>query len=260
MADRMEADHGAAVHPEPLMSIAQHTRIPSLRTRSRGPASKLARSLVYALLSRITHEQLSLREELSGEAATASRSYGSSEAELVGELVVRDARAYVAIVTEGAVGLARGYIEGWWDSADPVAVVRVIIRNIGPIDAARNRLHRKTGWATDRVRAVLPRRGRSGNREDIAAHYDLGNAFFELFLDETMTYSSAVFASASDSLEQASLHKYDLLLAKLGVDSGHRLLEIGTGWGGMAIRAAETTGCHVTVSYTHLTLPTILRV
>ena len=156
--------------------------------------------------------------------------------------------AYITLVTEGAIGLGRGYIEGWWDSPDPMTTVRVIIRNITPIDAARNRIHRLTGWTTDRMRGALPRRGRTGNREDIAAHYDLGNAFFELFLDETMTYSSAVFASVESTLAQASLNKYDVLLARLGVDSHHRLLEIGTGWGGLAIRAAETTGCQVTTT------------
>lgn len=196
----------------------------------------------------MAHDHLIIRDELAETSHIGSTVYGPDGGELVGEVTVHDARAYVALVFEGAIGLGRGYIEGWWDSPDPVTAVRVIIRNIAPLDAARNRFHRRTGWATDRIRAVLPHRGRSGNREDIAAHYDLGNAFFELFLDETMTYSSAVFASAESTLAEASLHKYDLLLSKLGVDSSHRLLEIGTGWGGLAIRAAESTGCHVTTT------------
>jgi cyclopropane-fatty-acyl-phospholipid synthase len=190
-------------------------------------------------------DRMIVRDDL---AAARTSVYGSADGELVGEITVRDTRAYTAVVTEGSIGLGRGYIEGWWDSPDPVTAVRVIIRNMAPIDAARNRAHRLSGWATDRIRAACPRRGRSGDREDIAAHYDLGNPFFELFLDETMTYSSAVFASMDSTLAEASLHKYDLLLTKLGVDSNHRLLEIGTGWGGLAIRAAENTGCRVTTT------------
>ena len=190
-------------------------------------------------------DQMIIRDDL---AAAHTSVYGSADGELIGEITVRDARAYTAVVTEGSIGLGRGYLEGWWDSPDPVTAVRVMIRNMAPIDAARNRAHRLTGWVTDRVRAARPRRGRSGDREDIAAHYDLGNAFFELFLDETMTYSSAVFPSMDSTLAEGSRHKYDLLLTKLGVDSNHRLLEIGTGWGGLAIRAAEKTGCRVTTT------------
>lgn len=210
--------------------------------------SKLARSWIHALLRRITSDQLIIRDAPADGSSGTSATYGSSSGDLVGLIIVRDLRAYRAIVTEGAAGLGRGYIEGWWDSPDPVTAVRVIIRNMAAIDAFRNRLHRRIGWATDRVRNLLPRRGRSGNREDIAAHYDLGNAFFELFLDETMTYSCGVFPSTSSTLAEASLHKYDLLLGKLGVTSSHRLLEIGTGWGGLALRAAETTGCQLTTT------------
>ena len=208
-------------------------------------AFNAARLVIHSLLSRMNCDQMIISDDL---AAAHTSVYGSADGELIAEITVRDARAYTAVVTEGSIGLGRGYLEGWWDSPDPVTAVRVMIRNMAPIDAARNRAHRLTGWVTDRIRAARPRRGRSGDREDIAAHYDLGNAFFELFLDETMTYSSAVFPSMDSTLAEASLHKYDLLLTKLGVDSNHRLLEIGTGWGGLAIRAAEKTGCRVTTT------------
>ena len=125
--------------------------------------------------------------------APSTATFGSAAPELYAEVVVHDPRAYVAVVSEGSIGLGRGYIEGWWDSPDPVAVLRVIIRNIGPLDDIRNRITNRTGPVADRVRTLLPRPDRTRNREDIAAHYDLGNSFFELFLDETMTYSSAIF-------------------------------------------------------------------
>jgi cyclopropane-fatty-acyl-phospholipid synthase len=231
------------VHPEALLSRVKPNRMSLTRSSGRTLAGNAARRTIHSLLSRMKCDQLIVRDDFS---AAHTSVYGSADGELVGEITVSDARAYIAVVTEGSIGLGRGYIEGWWDSPDPVTAVRVIIRNMSPIDDVRNRAYRLTGWATDRIRATRPRRGRSGDREDIAAHYDLGNAFFELFLDETMTYSSAVFESLDSTLADASLHKYDVLLTKLGVDSNHRLLEIGTGWGGLAIRAAESTGCRVT--------------
>jgi cyclopropane-fatty-acyl-phospholipid synthase len=236
------------VRPEALLSRAEQSWLSSLRPSGRAMAGNTARRVVHALLQRMTADRLIVDDDLTRRTGFGPAVYGAEAAELVGEIIVHDARAYVALVTEGAIGLGRGYIEGWWDSPDPVTTVRVIIRNMAPIDGLRNRVHRRTGWATDRIRAARAARGRAANRNDIAAHYDLGNAFFELFLDETMTYSSAVFTSMDSTLADASLLKYDLLLAKLGVDRSHRLLEIGTGWGGLAIRAAESTGCHVTTT------------
>jgi cyclopropane-fatty-acyl-phospholipid synthase len=241
-------DRALEVRPEQLVSRGKVTRVPAL-PKLHGPrAKRMARSLAHAALDRIARDQLIIREQRPGESSESSITYGRSNPELVGEIIIRDERAYVSLITEGAIGLGRGFIEGWWESPDPVTAVRVIIRNVAPIDAVRNKIHRRTGWLTDRLRAVRPRRGRSGNREDIAAHYDLGNPFFELFLDETMTYSSAVFPSPDATLAEGSLHKYDTLLGKLAIDQTHRLLEIGTGWGGLAIRAAQTVGCDVTTT------------
>jgi cyclopropane-fatty-acyl-phospholipid synthase len=92
------------------------------------------------------------------------------------------------------------------------------------------------------------RNTRTGSRRNIAAHYDLGNEFFELFLDEGMMYSSAMFASPSDTLEQASERKLRRICEKLDLQPGDHLLEIGTGWGGMAIFAAREYGCRVTTT------------
>jgi cyclopropane-fatty-acyl-phospholipid synthase len=231
-----------AVRPERLLSRARPTRLPFLTTRPRPRAIALARGATQRLLRRMTHDRLIVREALT------ESTYGSARPDLVGEITIHDGRAYVAVITEGSIGLGRGFIEGWWDSPDPVTAVRVIIRNLAAVDELRNRVHTYTGWATDRLRRVLPRPGRHRNREDISAHYDLGNRFFELFLDETMTYSAAVFPTVDTPLAAASLHKYDMLLDKLGVDASHRLLEIGTGWGGLALRAVETAGCQVTTT------------
>lgn len=240
-----------SIRPERLLDRASRTRISTSESRRPLIASG-ARHIVRALLERMESDQLSIDERIVNR-ADQTTSFGpgiegTRAPAMAARLTVHDHRAYTAVVREGAIGFGRGYIEGWWTSDDPVAVVQVIVRNMAPIDNARNRLHSLTGWATDRVRSWLPRHTRDRNREDISAHYDIGNEFFALFLDDTMTYSSGVFPHPGASLREASLHKYDVLLAKLGVDSSHRLLEIGTGWGGLALRAVETIGCDVTTT------------
>ncbi len=223
-----------SVTPDRLL---RHAEVPRVARRRNAFATGAARRIAISLLRRISSDQLTV------EGVT----YGTP-GELHATVIVRDRRAYLAIISEGSIGLGRGFIEGWWTSDDPVTVVRVLIRNMGAIDNARNRVRRVTGGLSDRVRHSRRSDTRQRNKDDIGAHYDIGNPFFELFLDETMTYSSAVFPSADTPLADASRHKYDLLLDKLGVTSDHHLLEIGTGWGGMAIRAATTRNCRVTTT------------
>ena len=233
------------VRPDALLARADHRL-----TRTDGVRARLARVIVRELLARMTRERLTVVDRSLG--ASTVVTYGdpkpAGHAPLAATIDVHDGRAWTALASEGSIGLGRGYVEGWWTSDDPVTVVRIIIRNIEWVDELRNRMAHRTSWVTDRVRAVLPRPGRSKNKEDIASHYDLGNEFFRLFLDDTMTYSAAVFPSAEAALAQASQHKYDRLLAKLGVRSEHSILEIGTGWGGFALRAVDTTGCRVTTT------------
>lgn len=233
------------MRPDRLLATTQRTGSSSM-LEGRWAANGSAR-VARSLLRRMRAEQLTVREQIPGQPFAIDR-YGPGNGSLEAVVTVHDLRAYTAILNEGSIGLGRGYIERWWSSDDPVAVVRVIIRNIDWIDAARNRLHNATGWVTDRIRNVLPRDTRNRNRDDIAAHYDIGNSFFELFLDETMTYSSGIFGSPDASMADASLRKYDVLLDKLSVTEQHHLLEIGTGWGGLAIRAAASTGCQVTTT------------
>jgi cyclopropane-fatty-acyl-phospholipid synthase len=167
---------------------------------------------------------------------------------VVARVRVIDDRAWWALASEGSIGLGRGYIEHWWDSDDPVAVIRLAIANLEPLQGWMRRKARFSRLVSGSV--SLGRRGDEvrRDREDIAAHYDIGTDFFSLFLDETLTYSSAVFPSPGASLDQASRHKYDRLLDKLDVGPGDRVLEIGTGWGGFALHAAATRGCHVTTT------------
>ncbi|MFW2383169.1 MAG: class I SAM-dependent methyltransferase [Acidimicrobiales bacterium] len=231
--------------PEPLLQKAR-LGVPPKNPSPNTPAAsnrryRAARSIVTSLLRRFTSDSLTIRE---GDDLAIYGPGGGIEA----ALTVVDPRAWWHLGTEGSIGLGRGFIEGWWHSEDPDLVVRVAARNMRTLDEYRNRLANVTNPFVDRVRSLGPTPDRSKNREDIGAHYDLGNSFFELFLDETMTYSSAVFERPDHSLRDASNAKYDRLLRKLGVSPGMTVTEIGTGWGGMALRAAQQFGAQVTTT------------
>jgi cyclopropane-fatty-acyl-phospholipid synthase len=223
-----------------------HSRVP----RSASIGAQAARRAVTTLLQRLTIGRLVIVDRTQGTTSV----YGPNDGAMTGAdryratVEILDERAWTALVREGSIGLGRGFIEQWWTTSDPTAVVRLAIANIGPLDDLRNRLARYTSPVTDGIRRVLPRRGRAENRDEIASHYDLGNDFFRVFLDETMTYSSAVFPHPEASLADASRYKYDLIIDGLDLDADHHLLEIGTGWGGLALRAAERTGCRVTTT------------
>ncbi len=233
--------HAADVRADRLLARAEATPATAFVRWTAAAAAPVVRGL----LGRMFSDRLVVHERIRGRRPT-DRRFGPG-GELEASITVVDRRAYAAVLAEGSIGFGRGFIEGWWTSDDPVAVVRIVIRNLAAIDRMRNRWQTATGWATDRVRWARPRDTRTRNRDDIGAHYDIGNRFFELFLDETMTYSSAVFPWSEASLADASRHKYDLLLDKLGVSEGDHLLEIGAGWGGMAIRAAGR-GAEVTTT------------
>lgn len=172
--------------------------------------------------------------------------FGDSEAALQARVEVRDPRAY-ALALRGSAGLAEGYVEELWTANDPVAVVRVAGRNLEVFDRWRRRVHPVAG-PLQRLAERVPRNTRGGAARNIAAHYDLGNTLFAAFLDPTMMYSAAVYPSPDATLEQAQLEKLDRICRQLDLGPGDELVEIGTGWGGLAIHAAANYGCRVTTT------------
>ena len=130
---------------------------------------------------------------------------------------------------------------------DLTALVRVFARNLSLSDQM-DKLSVRLGGALLKLGHHFNRNTLSGSRDNIAAHYDLGNDFFELLLDPTLCYSCAVFESPEVSLMDAQVAKLDRLIDKLGLDEHQHLLEIGTGWGALAVRAAQRTGCRVTTT------------
>lgn len=160
---------------------------------------------------------------------------------------VSDPRFYGLLASQGPMGLAESYLRGHWQVDDLTTFLQILCRNLSRSNSL------KTGVAAiaGRLRQWIYRldgNSRRGSRRHVAAHYDLSNAFFELFLDPTMMYSSAWFDDAEMSLHDASLSKLDRLCGKLNLQSSDRLLEIGTGWGGLALHAAKQYGCDVTTT------------
>ncbi len=160
---------------------------------------------------------------------------------------VRDPAFYDYACLGGSIGLGEAWVLGLWDSDDLVAVSRLLLRNIERLDALDGGL----------ARLRLPllkafqwrhRNHRDNSRLNIAAHYDLGNDFFRLFLDRDMSYSSAMYHAGANTLEAAQERKLDTICKKLDLQPGESLVEIGSGWGSMAIHAARHYGVKVTTT------------
>jgi cyclopropane-fatty-acyl-phospholipid synthase len=175
------------------------------------------------------------------------RLLGNTNAPLIAELHVDDDDFFGKIAFGGSVGAAESYMDGDWRSDDLVALMRLLIRNRELLDGMEGGTARFTAWLMQWAHRFR-RNTKSGSRKNIAAHYDLGNKLFELFLDPSLMYSSAVFDADGMSLEQASQRKLQVICEKLQLSADDHLLEIGTGWGGMAIYAAKHTGCRVTTT------------
>lgn len=161
-------------------------------------------------------------------------------------VTVHDPQTYVDIF-RGSIGVGESYFRGLWDTDDLVSVLRVLLRSTGPYDRLerlRTSVAERSADALRSIRGSDPQR----DRHNVRAHYDLGNPFFELFLDETMSYSCGIFTDAETTLAQASRAKIDQICRQLGLGPDDHLLEIGTGWGGFAEHAAARYGCRVTTT------------
>jgi cyclopropane-fatty-acyl-phospholipid synthase len=197
-----------------------------------------ARTLVAAVLRGLREGRITIAD------GSWERSFGPAGAARGAHITVHDAaRFWPAAARASTPALADGYADGAWDCDDLVTLVRIFAREMPRFDAARRPFAPLRNAFTR-----IPRNTRTGARRHISAHYDLGNDLFELFLDETMTYSCAVFETPGQSLADAQRAKLDLTCRKLELSAGDHLLEIGTGWGAMALHAAGEYGCRVTTT------------
>jgi cyclopropane-fatty-acyl-phospholipid synthase len=170
---------------------------------------------------------------------------GPAGTPLAATIEIRDPRFFRYVIFGGSLGAAEAYIQGFWDCDDLVALVRIFCSNadvLQGIEGGSARILNLLRTAAHRMQ----RNTLSGSRRNIAAHYDLGNDFFSLFLDETLAYSCAIFPGRESSLYEASVAKFDRICQKLELSEKDHVLEIGSGWGGFALHAASKYGCRVT--------------
>lgn len=160
-----------------------------------------------------------------------------------GVLHIRSSRITRHVLRNGEVGFGEAYLDHCWDSPDMASLLAVLYLNEPYYRLyEKNWLSRFWGWIQHRRRA----NHKDGSRANIEYHYDLGNLFYKMWLDDTMAYSSAVFSRPSETLREAQLNKFRLMYDRLDLRPDHHLLEIGSGWGGFAIYAAQRSGCRVT--------------
>ncbi len=177
----------------------------------------------------------------------ATYRFGDEKDPLRAVVAVHDESFFVRALLAGDIGIGEAYMDGDWSTPDLVTVVRLAVRNLAQLDGS-NRIFTAMRRMTDLFEHRGNRNTQSGSRRNIAYHYDLGNEFYQLFLDGSLTYSCAYYQSERDSLEQAQIRKFDQVCRKLQLAPHDHVLEIGTGWGGFATYAAENYGCRITTT------------
>ncbi len=205
---------------------------------------RAARGAVHALLRRARSGRIVLHEAWSD----AQFAFGPDDGEMRATVVLHSPEVYRLLARERSVGLGQAYADGLWDTDDIVTLFRIGAREIGRSDRLRGRLAPLSS-PLQRLATLPVLNTRRGARRNIAAHYDLGNEMFELFLDrEWMMYSSALFERPDATLEEAQRAKLERICQALELGSDQHLLEVGTGWGGLALYAASRYGCRVTTT------------
>ncbi|WP_052191208.1 cyclopropane-fatty-acyl-phospholipid synthase family protein [Luteibacter sp. 9133] len=215
------------------------------RTEEFVPDSRSHRFLRRMLLARmegLRHGRLTIRDALGG---TTFGEFVEGAPDV--RIDVNDLAFYKAVAANGSVGAGEAFMEGLWTCDDLVGLIRLLVRNRDRLDGMETGLARVGGIAMKAWHA-LRENTRVGSRRNIAAHYDLGNDFFRLFLSSDLMYSSALWESEDDTLEVASTRKLNRICQWLDLRPGDSVLEIGTGWGGFAVHAARYFGCHVTTT------------
>ncbi|KPJ95673.1 MAG: cyclopropane-fatty-acyl-phospholipid synthase [Gammaproteobacteria bacterium SG8_15] len=211
--------------------------------KASGMLSSFAKDMVIKQLRQLREGQLTIDDQ--GERYYFGDVTG--EFPVAAVITINDPRFYSMLAFGGSIGAGESYIMGHWESDNLTNVVRIMVRNMELLDNMENGLARLAN-PIRKVLHWLNRNSLEGSRKNISAHYDLGNDFFELFLDPTMMYSCGIFENSDTTMEQASRAKLKRICDKLDLKPGDRVVEIGTGWGGFAIYAAKHFGCHVTTT------------
>lgn len=173
--------------------------------------------------------------------------FGDTAADLSATITLHNDHFYSDVAFQGSVGAAESYMAGDWDCDNLTHLIQVFVRNRDLLDSMEGG-SAKFKNAMLKIGHFLNKNTVNGSRKNIAGHYDLGNDLFEQFLDSRMMYSSAIYQHADEDLETASERKLRTICEKLQLTPSDQVLEIGTGWGGFAIYAAQHYGCHITTT------------
>ena len=223
-----------------LIIPSKAPELSELKTRR---LDRLARKAVLALLKKLVHGEITIVEN-------HDRYHFGKPSKLISlqaVITVHHPQLYTRIFFGGSIGAAEAYMDGLWSADDLTTVMRILALNQKAFEDMEKGLARLTA-PLYKLYHFLRKNTRKGSRENILAHYDLGNEFYSLFLDETMTYSCGIFESQDSSLKDASEAKYDRICRKLRLQPGVRVVEIGTGWGGFAVHAAQNYGARITTT------------
>jgi cyclopropane-fatty-acyl-phospholipid synthase len=204
---------------------------------------RLSRRLFFSLMKDFKIGKLNLIEK------NHQYSFGQSTkgVSLQATIRVHHPRFYTNIVFGGSIGSAEAYMAGLWSTSHLTRVIRLVILNRQMME----KMDKGWSWLSDPVHKLFHwfrRNTLKGSKENIVAHYDLGNNFYRLFLDKTLTYSCGIFEHENSTLEDASIAKYDRICHKLQLHPADHVIEIGGGWGGFSIHAAKHYGCRVTTT------------
>ncbi|MGB0936113.1 MAG: class I SAM-dependent methyltransferase [Colwellia sp.] len=204
---------------------------------------KRCRALVHGVFDKITYGQIEVIE------GSQHHFYPKEaiEDQPKGRIFIHDMSTYRDFVKGGSIGVSEAFIEGKWTSPNLTNVIRVFAKAQQETDT----LEENKSWLNKIKNAISHwqnRNTQSGSKRNILAHYDLGNDLYTRFLDPSMMYSSAVYPNENATLDEAQQYKLQVICEKLGLKESDHLLEIGTGWGGLAIYAAANYGCKVTTT------------
>jgi cyclopropane-fatty-acyl-phospholipid synthase len=226
-----------------MTEMIMPSEAPALSELKERKLDQTARKAVLSLLTKLKHGRITLIED------NQPYSFGeeSSTVSLKANISVHHSQFYGRILFGGSIGAAEAYMEGLWSADDLTMVMRILALNQKAFADMEKGLARLTAPLYKLYHSAR-KNTKLGSRQNILAHYDLGNDFYALFLDATMTYSCGIFENEQSSLEDASVAKYDRLCQKLQLKPGDRVMEIGTGWGGFAVHAAQNYGAHVTTT------------
>ena len=228
------------MHPESVMSSP--LELSAIPTRPRS-SERWLRGAVFRRLEKLAHGCVTVAD------ADGAREFGRTSADcpLRATVTIHDPNAYRRLALRGSIGVGEGYMDGEWSCDDLPSLVRIFVLNQDGLLGLEKGLTRLM-MPLFRLLNLGRDNTRRGSRANIAAHYDLGNEFYRLFLDETLMYSSAIFPTPDTGLREASVAKNDRICRKLELGPDDHLLEIGTGWGGFALHAARHYGCRVTTT------------